>query len=211
MGTRTWANLPTSGQICPGRDHPCVYRRPARFWLFGRWASLPRSGPASKTREHPDFAGTLATFGLLAREVSLPKLRALVPIRTARPEKHSARKGPENTGQNPRTPSASPGLGTAIARRVASVSQPKTRERLSALAREILGYLERNPDACDTLVGIARWWLLKQRVHAATEDVQCALNQLMKLGLVSRNENPPGPMMYRANRENVRTKSGRKN
>lgn len=91
------------------------------------------------------------------------------------------------------------------------MNQPKTRERPSALAREILGYLERNPDASDTLVGIARWWLLRQRIHAATEGVQRALDQLVKLGLVSRNENPPGPVIYRATSKHVRKKRGKTN
>jgi hypothetical protein len=83
--------------------------------------------------------------------------------------------------------------------------------RLSKVARDILGYLERNPDAGDTLRGVARWWLLQQRIHTAVEDVQRALDQLVKLGLVSRRKTTPhGPLLYTAGRK-IRRKRGKQN
>jgi DNA-binding HxlR family transcriptional regulator len=81
------------------------------------------------------------------------------------------------------------------------VTKPKADARLSPLAQEILGYLEENPEACDTLVGITRWWLLKQRIGAAAKAVQEALDELVKLRLISRKEYPHGPTLYRAKRK----------
>ena len=79
--------------------------------------------------------------------------------------------------------------------------------RLSKVAREILSYLERNPDAGDTLEGVARWWLLQQRIHTAVEEVQRGLDQLVKLGLVSRRKTTPhGPVLYTAGTEKSRGK-----
>ena len=84
--------------------------------------------------------------------------------------------------------------------------------RLSKVAREILGYLERNPDAGETLVGVTRWWLLRQRIHTAVEDVQRALDQLVKLGLVSRRKTTPhGPLLYTAGRKIMKRKRGKQN
>ena len=79
--------------------------------------------------------------------------------------------------------------------------QPKAHTRLSAVAREILAYLEQNPNACDTLVGITRWWLMKQRIEATTIAVQQALDELVKLELVLRNEVPHGPANYKAKKK----------
>ena len=79
--------------------------------------------------------------------------------------------------------------------------------RLSKVAREILGYLERNPDAGDSLEGVARWWLLQQRIHTAVEDVQRALDRLVRLGLVARRKTTPhGPVLYTAGRKNMQRK-----
>jgi len=79
--------------------------------------------------------------------------------------------------------------------------------RLSKVARDILGYLERNPGAGDTLRGVAHWWLLQQRVHTAVEDVQRALDRLVKLGLVSRRKvTLHGPLLYTAGRKIVSRK-----
>ena len=84
--------------------------------------------------------------------------------------------------------------------------------RLSKVARDILGYLGRNPEAGDTLVGVARWWLLQQRIHTAVEDVQRALDQLVKLGLVSRRKTTPhGPLLYTAGRKIMSRKRGKQN
>ncbi len=83
------------------------------------------------------------------------------------------------------------------------MTQPMARARLSKVAREILAYLDRNPEAGDTLVGVARWWLLRQRVHTAVETVQRALDELVRLGLVLQHRQLDGQVTYTANIKRV--------
>jgi len=55
---------------------------------------------------------------------------------------------------------------------------------LLGLAEKILRYLQAHPNASDTLLGIMEWWLLKQRIEIAANDVQKALDQLVVRGFV---------------------------
>jgi hypothetical protein len=63
-----------------------------------------------------------------------------------------------------------------------------------------LAYLEHNPAGCDTLMGISRWWLLKERIHAETKNIQSALDELVERGLILRRTKPYGSTTYSANR-----------
>jgi hypothetical protein len=54
----------------------------------------------------------------------------------------------------------------------------------SPLAKEILSYMARNPDAHDTLEGIVEWWLLEHRIRTRTTLVRNALGELAALGIV---------------------------
>ena len=65
---------------------------------------------------------------------------------------------------------------------------------------EILGYLKKNPGACDTLVGIARWWVLKQRIEAMTTEVKGAIDELVRRRLLVRTSRPHGQPLYRLNK-----------
>lgn len=64
---------------------------------------------------------------------------------------------------------------------------------------EILRYWELHPGASDTLLGITEWWLLKQRVEVAANDVQKALDQLVAQGFVLRTQSHDS-VNYRLNR-----------
>ena len=68
---------------------------------------------------------------------------------------------------------------------------------LSNLAREILAHLRKHPQAGDTLIGIARWWLLRERIAAVTTNVKCALDELVELGFVARIAGADGQASYR--------------
>lgn len=85
---------------------------------------------------------------------------------------------------------------------------------ISELAYEILAYLFKNPDARDTKVGIAGWWLLTQHIEREiqrqTPKVEKALDELVskKLiiaegpskGLQDKNSSDKGfPTYYRLN------------
>jgi len=52
------------------------------------------------------------------------------------------------------------------------------------IANDILGYLVAQPDAQDTLEGIAEWWLLEQRITEQAARVSEALAALVEEGLV---------------------------
>jgi hypothetical protein len=66
----------------------------------------------------------------------------------------------------------------------------------SALAREILKYLNRRAAAGDTLVGITRWWLPRQRIEVVTGDVKAALNELIRRRLVVPVHGADGQLSY---------------
>jgi hypothetical protein len=57
-------------------------------------------------------------------------------------------------------------------------------EEKKALASEILSYLLKNPDAGDTLEGIARFWTARQRIDLMLGDVQEALGGLVAEGVL---------------------------
>ena len=58
-------------------------------------------------------------------------------------------------------------------------------ERLDAVARAVLRYLDRHPDAADTADGIAKWWL-PARWCVDTRTVCRALARLEAQGAVRR-------------------------
>ena len=73
----------------------------------------------------------------------------------------------------------------------------------SALEREILSYLIENPDAHDTLEGIAHWWLLDRAIRAQTSKVEAALERLLSQGLVVKVERVDSEIQYRINRQRL--------
>lgn len=58
-------------------------------------------------------------------------------------------------------------------------------EEKRRLAIDVLAYLVENPDAKDTLVGIASWWLLRQRVENQVRSVRDVLDVLVQNGLLT--------------------------
>ena len=69
-----------------------------------------------------------------------------------------------------------------------STPNPVSPGDVSTVAMEILDYLQQHPHASDTLVGIARWWLRRQRIETMTKTVKKALDELMSLDLVVSEE-----------------------
>ena len=65
-----------------------------------------------------------------------------------------------------------------------------------AVVTALLEYLHSNPQACDTLDGIAHWWLGGQW-RQRTRLVQDALNGLEELGVIERVEAGDGRVRYR--------------
>jgi hypothetical protein len=68
----------------------------------------------------------------------------------------------------------------------------------SRVARAILQYLQKNPDAQDTLAGITEWWLPKQITAQAT-TVKEALALLMADELILEVKGKDAQSHYRIN------------
>lgn len=75
--------------------------------------------------------------------------------------------------------------------------------RRSPIFYKILAYLADHPQAQDTMEGIVEWWLLEQRIKAATTEVKTALAQLVAEELVIARTERTGRMYYRVNRRKL--------
>jgi hypothetical protein len=54
------------------------------------------------------------------------------------------------------------------------------------IAKDILSYFLRNPQAADDLEGVARWRLLNQTIHRDVEETSVALDWLVQRGFLDR-------------------------
>lgn len=69
------------------------------------------------------------------------------------------------------------------------------------LANEVLDYLVRHPEAQDTAVGIAEWWLLEQRIVEVVGNLEAVLSELVKKQFLIAAAGNDGRCYYRLNRE----------
>jgi hypothetical protein len=60
----------------------------------------------------------------------------------------------------------------------------------------ILRYLDAHADAADTVEGIARWWVLRQRYDESLAAVERAVVELERRNLVKRSVLPDGTVLY---------------
>jgi hypothetical protein len=67
----------------------------------------------------------------------------------------------------------------------------------SEIVYEILAYLVENPDAGDTMEGIAEWWLLEQRIKRGTDKVERALDELVAKGFILERKGENSRIHYR--------------
>lgn len=67
---------------------------------------------------------------------------------------------------------------------------------VAAVAAEIKRYLEAHPNAADSVEGITRWWLARQRFEEATQTVQRALDHLVTEGEVVKSVTGEGRLLY---------------
>ena len=73
---------------------------------------------------------------------------------------------------------------------------------IEALAGEIARYLAAHPKAADTVEGITKWWLTRQRYEESMVKVQKALDRLVEDELISRVGGDTGRAIY-AKRNNL--------
>lgn len=68
---------------------------------------------------------------------------------------------------------------------------------IAQVAQDIERYLVLHPNAADTLEGIARWWLQRQRFIDSLERVNDALEVLIRRGMVKKITSADGNKIYR--------------
>jgi DNA-binding PadR family transcriptional regulator len=64
------------------------------------------------------------------------------------------------------------------------------------IEQTVLSYLQRHPQAADTLDGIVRWWLPQQRYSVAQARIEAALRRLVSQGLIRQRRLPTGDALY---------------
>lgn len=67
------------------------------------------------------------------------------------------------------------------------------------IASDLLSYLAENPQAQDTLEGIAKWWLLEQEITRRVTEVRSALDGLVSGGFIIEVKGKDGRSRYRLN------------
>lgn len=76
-------------------------------------------------------------------------------------------------------------------------NEVNTHEReIADIAREIERYLDAHPNAADSVEGILRWWLTRQRYEQSAEHVKRALEHLVSAGVVRLYRTPGDSWVY---------------
>ncbi len=70
-------------------------------------------------------------------------------------------------------------------------------EQVISAAEAIKQYLIKRPNASETVDGVAKWWLVRQRYDDSVELVQKALDYLESHGEVIRVQLKGGKVLYR--------------
>lgn len=71
-------------------------------------------------------------------------------------------------------------------------------KRADTVAQQILRYLDEHPQACDTLEGVARWWVMSQQLTDSVKAVRQALAQLEAEGAITEQQAADGRILYQA-------------
>lgn len=69
-------------------------------------------------------------------------------------------------------------------------------EDVLQVANEITRYLEQREGAADTLEGLVRWWLLRQRLTETEQKVSVAVEHLCKQGVINKRVLADGTVLY---------------
>ena len=71
---------------------------------------------------------------------------------------------------------------------------------VSEIAQAIAAYVEKNPEAQDTLDGIVQWWLPEAQHQTRTALIKEALDELVAAGLITAHKAKDAQIFYRATR-----------
>jgi hypothetical protein len=69
-------------------------------------------------------------------------------------------------------------------------------DALPPAAEALLAYWSTNPDAMDSVQGIAQWWLMSSSGRLSMPEIERALNVLIERGLVVRRTLADGTEVY---------------
>jgi phosphoribosylanthranilate isomerase len=69
------------------------------------------------------------------------------------------------------------------------------------IARDILKYFQRNPQAADSLEGIARWRLLDEQIHRSVQEAGQSLDWLVAKGFLLKDSTQASGTLYMLNTE----------
>lgn len=75
-------------------------------------------------------------------------------------------------------------------------SNPEQSNADMEIETAVLSYLDRHPNAADTLDGIANWWLPQQRYITAQVRIQAVLQKLVSRGVLQLRRLPDGAALY---------------
>ena len=67
------------------------------------------------------------------------------------------------------------------------------------MASEILDYFIRNPQAVDSLEGVARWRLMDDLIRRKLDETEAALAWLVGQGYLTSSTSPGGTAMFQLN------------
>ena len=67
------------------------------------------------------------------------------------------------------------------------------------VAKQILRYFSRNPEATDTLEGVARWRLLDETIQSNLETVMRVMAWLVSEGVLVKESRPGSAPLFRLN------------
>jgi len=73
--------------------------------------------------------------------------------------------------------------------------------------RQVLRYFTRNPQAADTIEGVARWRLLDERIERNIAQVAQAIEWLVSRGFLVREFTSPSTSIFRLNQQQCRAAS----
>jgi hypothetical protein len=76
---------------------------------------------------------------------------------------------------------------------------PFKRDRAPQKANEILRYFVRHPHAADSVEGIVRWRLMQETIAQRLQEVDSALDWLLRNGFVIRETMPGAAPVFRLN------------
>ena len=69
------------------------------------------------------------------------------------------------------------------------------------VAKRIMDYLHKHPDAGDTLEGIAMWWLQLEKVEESVDNVSDALEELVKEGKLKKQKVKGESQIYKLSKK----------